>query len=67
MGFSLFDILPTAQYCATYFSLPFTYEKPMIDDCSDDLENMSLEAYCSYQTYNNAMTKVCKTRFKELN
>lgn len=29
-GFSLFDILPTVQYCATYFDLVYTFEKPMI-------------------------------------
>lgn len=29
-GCSLFEILPSVQYCATYFGLAFTYEKPVI-------------------------------------
>jgi hypothetical protein len=29
-GFSLFEILPTVQYAATYFEMVLSYEKPMI-------------------------------------
>lgn len=27
-GILLFDLLPTVQYCATYFILPFVYNPP---------------------------------------
>jgi hypothetical protein len=28
----LFDLLPTIQYCATYFILPFVYNPPDLGD-----------------------------------
>lgn len=31
-GIMLFDLLPTVQYCATYFILPFVYNPPEIND-----------------------------------
>lgn len=62
-GFSLFEILPTVQYCATYFDLGFSYEKPVISE-EEDLESMSLEEYCSYQTYNSGMIKTVKSRYR---
>jgi hypothetical protein len=30
-GFSLLEILPSVQYCATFFNLEFTYENPLIE------------------------------------
>lgn len=64
-GFSLPDILPTVQYCATYFCLNFSYEQPLIDEESD-LESMSLEEYCSHQTYNSTMIKTAKHRNRSI-
>jgi hypothetical protein len=62
-GFSLLDILPSVQYCATFFGLSFSFEKPMIGD-EEDLDSMSLEEYCSYQTYNSSMIKTVKHRYR---
>lgn len=31
-GIMLFDLLPTIQYCATYFILPFVYNPPDLGD-----------------------------------
>lgn len=30
VGFPLIDLLPIIQYCATYFILPISYDKPLI-------------------------------------
>lgn len=31
-GYELRDMLPTVQYCATYFELGYTFEKPMLEE-----------------------------------
>jgi hypothetical protein len=64
-GFTLFDILPVVQYAATYFELKIVEEKPIISE-EEDLEVMSLEEYCSFQTYNSNMIKTVKTRNRGL-
>ena len=64
MGFSLFDMLPTIQYCATFFGINFSYEKPMIED-ENTLESMGLEEYCGYQTYNSTLFKTVRNRKKD--
>lgn len=64
-GLSLFEMLPTVQYCATYFGLAFSFEKPVIEE-DKALESMSLEEYCSIQTYNSTMIKTVKHRYRGL-
>lgn len=64
-GFTLFDILPVVQYAATFFDLRIMQEKPIINE-NEDLEVMSLEQYCSYQTYNSNMIRAVKTRNRGL-
>lgn len=62
-GFPLIDLLPTVQYCATYFLLPPNVDKP-ITPKEDALETMQLEEYCSFQTYDRNMYIVVKKRFR---
>ena len=64
-GFELRDMLPSVQYCATYFELVFTYEKPMLEDGAN-LDVMVLEEYCSYQTYNSNMSRTVKKRKRDI-
>jgi hypothetical protein len=57
------EILPSVQYLATYFGLPLTYDRPYLDD-EENIENMDLEEYCSYQTYNPNMIATVEKRFR---
>lgn len=51
-GFMLFDLLPTVQYCATFFILPMIFDAPQIKQFMEDGRSMNIEEYSSYQTYN---------------
>ena len=51
-GFSLADLLPTIQYCSTYFILPLSFELPArVRNCEQEVV---YEEFCSYQTVNKA-------------
>lgn len=45
------DLLPTMQYCATFFALPLNYETHEARELVDS-RGISIEEYSSYQTYN---------------
>lgn len=36
----LIDLLPTVQYCATYFILPLNYDDPITGSNTEDSTNM---------------------------
>ena len=60
----LIDLLPTVQYCATYYGLTLNFDQP-ITPVGSDLENIDFQDYCSYQTYNPAAKSyVFNTRFR---
>lgn len=58
------ELLPSAQYIATYFILPLNYDTPCLRPEDDEAETMHLEEYCSYQTYNPNMLAAVKKRFR---
>jgi hypothetical protein len=58
----LIDLLPTVQYCATYFILPFNYDDPM--NGNEDSANMVFSDFCSSQTYNPNMKLAIGKRFR---
>lgn len=60
----LIDLLPTVQYCATFFILPFNYDDPITDSNNDDENSMEFEDFCSYQTYNPNMKMAISKRFR---
>ena len=60
LAITLTDMLPTVQYCATYFIIEFKFEKPMIDEGA--VEQMGLEEYCSIQTHNGTLLASAKKR-----
>lgn len=64
-GFNLMDLLPTIQYCASYFSLPANVDSPAIKNNPEDYENMELEEYCSFQTFDPNMYLVVTKRFRD--
>lgn len=41
-GMNLMEILPSVQYTASYFNLTLTYEKPLLGDNENELEQMEL-------------------------
>lgn len=53
-GIQMREILPSVQYLATYFTLTLNYDRPYLED-DENMSNMGLEEYCSYQTYNPNM------------
>lgn len=59
------DLLPTIQYCASYFSLPANVDSPAIKNNPEDYENMELEEYCSFQTFDPNMYLVVTKRFRD--
>ena len=60
----LIDLLPTVQYCATYYGLTLHFEDPITPEGSD-LEDIDFEDYCSFQTHNPcAKSFVFNTRFR---
>ncbi len=40
-GLDLMDLLPSIQYCATFFNMVFTFESPLLDE-SDKLDEIQL-------------------------
>ena len=58
------ELLPSVQYLATYFMLPMTYERPCLKVDEEKVEEMHLEEYCSYQTYNPNMLSIVRKRFR---
>jgi hypothetical protein len=42
-GFMLLDLLPTVQYCATYFILPINFEAPLIKQSLEEARGMNIE------------------------
>lgn len=60
----LIDLLPTVQYCATYFILHMNYDDPIISNNEDELSNVEFEDFCSYQTYNPNMKMALNKRFR---
>lgn len=60
----LIDLLPTVQYCATFFILPFNYDDPITDSNNDDENSMEFEDFCSCQTYNPNMKMAIGKRFR---
>jgi len=60
----MFDLLPSVQYLATYLMLPMTYERPCLKAEDESVEEMHLEEYCSYQTYNPNMLAAVRKRFR---
>jgi hypothetical protein len=60
----MFELLPSVQYLATYFALGMTYERPCLKGEDEGVEEMHLEEYCSYQTYNPGMLATVRKRFR---
>jgi hypothetical protein len=61
----LIDLLPTVQYCATYFILPFNYDDPITGNNNNEEESsIEFEDFCSYQTYNPNMKVAISKRFR---
>ncbi|MBS1889966.1 MAG: hypothetical protein JST59_01625 [Actinobacteria bacterium] len=51
-GFLLADLLPSIQYCSTYFLLPLSFELPTrMRNCDGEVV---YEEFCSYQTVNKS-------------
>lgn len=60
----LIDLLPTVQYCATYYGLTLNFEDPITPQGSD-VDDIVFEDYCSFQTHNShAKSFVFNTRFR---
>lgn len=38
MGFSLYELIPTIQYVATFLALPFNYDLPLICQVKDVMD-----------------------------
>lgn len=62
-GVQMREILPSVQYLASFFTLSLNYERPLLED-EENIENMGLEEYCSYQTYNPSMILTVEKRFR---
>jgi hypothetical protein len=65
-GFEILDLLPTIQYCASYFSLPPNVEMPAAKANPEAYENMELEEYCSIQTYDCNMFPIVIKRIRDV-
>lgn len=63
-GLQMFEILPSVQYLATFFTMPMSYDRPCLRPEDEDVENMHLEEYCSFQTYNPHMMATVRKRFR---
>lgn len=62
-GVQMRELLPSVQYLASFFTLSLNYDRPLLED-EENVENMGLEEYCSYQTYNPSMILTVEKRFR---
>ena len=51
-GFVLQDLLPTVQYCSTFFLLPLSFELPPAVENIGEEDDLDYSEFCSYQTCN---------------
>ena len=58
-GLTPIEILPSVQYCATFFILPFDFKYP---EQTDQYQIMNLEDFESYQMYNPNYLQTLKKR-----
>ena len=58
------ELLPSAQYMASYFILPVSYDPPCLRPEDENAEQMHWEEYCSYQTYNPDLLGAVKKRYR---
>lgn len=62
-GLLLFDLLPTIQYCATFFVLPINFDIPNIEL---ETPGMNAEEYVTYQTYNPYTMNTIKQKRRDI-
>ena len=62
-GLLLFDLLPTIQFCATFFILPVNFDIPNIEL---EAPGMNAEEYVTYQTYNPYTMSTIKQKRRDI-
>ena len=58
------ELLPSAQYMASFFLLPLSFDAPCLRPEDEEVETMHLEEYSSFQTYNPNMLAAVKKRYR---